>query len=110
MSGQFWRDVRRHAVLAALAVAVGTIVSRNCAAAQLEQAEVTKIINEVQLLPEQTQPRAAVVKDQINKGTAVRTGVDSRTELMFSDQTLARMGANTIFSFKEGTRDLNLGS
>jgi hypothetical protein len=38
----------------------------------------------------------------------VRTGVDSRSELKFTDQTLARLGANTLFSFAEGTRDLNL--
>jgi FecR protein. len=34
--------------------------------------------------------------------------MQSRSELKFPDQTLARLGANTIFSFNEGTRDLNL--
>ena len=42
-------------------------------------------------------------------GTAVRTGIESRAELTFTDQTLARLGANTIFSFNEGTRNLELG-
>jgi ferric-dicitrate binding protein FerR (iron transport regulator) len=35
--------------------------------------------------------------------------VDSRAELTFTDQTMARLGANTIFSFREGTRNLELG-
>ncbi len=34
--------------------------------------------------------------------------MDSRSELKFTDQTLARLGANTLFSFSEGTRNLNL--
>ena len=40
---------------------------------------------------------------------AVRTGIESRAELTFTDQTLARLGANTIFSFDKGTRNLELG-
>jgi ferric-dicitrate binding protein FerR (iron transport regulator) len=40
----------------------------------------------------------------------VRTGDESRSELTFPDQTLARLGANTIFSFNEGTRSMELGS
>jgi hypothetical protein len=35
--------------------------------------------------------------------------VESRAELTFTDQTLARLGANTVFSFNQGTRDMNLG-
>ena len=34
--------------------------------------------------------------------------IESRSELMFTDATLARLGANTIFSFTEGTRNLEL--
>ena len=45
----------------------------------------------------------------MRNGTAVRTGVESRAELTFTDQTLARLGANTIFSFSKGTRNLELG-
>jgi hypothetical protein len=78
-------------------------------AAGLKEARVTRIIKEVQLLPAQTAPRPAVVNDDVRSGTAVRTGADSRTELTFTDLTLARLGANTIFSFNEGTRNLDLG-
>src|SRR5438132_4692686 len=79
-------------------------------AAELKEAHVTRIIKDVRLLPAQAAPRPAVVNDNVRDGTAVRTGADSRTELTFTDQTLARLGANTIFSFKEGTRKVDLAS
>jgi mannose-6-phosphate isomerase-like protein (cupin superfamily) len=77
-------------------------------AAQLKQATVTRIIQDVQLLPSEGAAWAATVNDTVQEKTAVRTGADSRSELTFTDQTLARLGANTIFTFNEGTRNLNL--
>jgi hypothetical protein len=83
--------------------------AKSAIAAELKEAHVTRIIKEVQLLPAQAAPRPAAVNDNVRGGTAVRTGADSRTELTFTDLTLARLGANTIFSFNEGTRNLDLG-
>src|SRR5438270_5673088 len=77
-------------------------------AADLKEARVTQIIRDVKLLPNAAPARTAVVNDPVRDGTAVRTGVESRTEVVFSDATLARLGANTIFSFSEGTRNLEL--
>jgi FecR protein len=78
-------------------------------ATQLKEARVSQVIKDVNLLPGQAAPRPARVSDEVRNGTAVRTGVESRAELVFTDQTLARLGANTIFSFNEGTRNLQLG-
>lgn len=78
-------------------------------AAQLKEARVTQVIRDVKLLPKQAAPRPATVSDPVRDGTAVRTGSASRGELTFTDQTIARLGANTIFSFNEGTRNLDLG-
>ena len=78
-------------------------------AAQLQAARITRIIKDVKLLPGQAAPRAAVENDSVGAGTAVRTGVESRTELTFADLTITRLGANTIFSFNEGTREIGLG-
>jgi hypothetical protein len=78
-------------------------------ASELKEARVSQVIKDVKLLPAQAAPRPAVVSDAVRDGTAVRTGVDSRAELTFTDQTMARLGANTIFSFREGTRNLELG-
>src|SRR5436309_5640006 len=77
-------------------------------AAQLKEAQVTQVVKDVKLLPTGAAARPAAVSDEVRNGTAVRTGVDSRSELKFTDQTLARLGANTLFSFSEGTRNLNL--
>lgn len=78
-------------------------------AADLKQARVTQVINDVKLLPQQAAPRPAVVNDSVRDGTSVRTGVDSRTELTFADLTIARLGANTIFNVDEGSRTVDLG-
>lgn len=79
-------------------------------AAELKAARVTQIINDVKLLPGQATARAAIVNESIGVGTAVRTGVDSRTELTFSDLTITRLGANTVFSFNGEARQIDLGS
>ena len=77
-------------------------------AAQLKEARVTQIVSDVKLLPQQAAPRPAAVNDPVREGTAVRTGTQSRSELTFSDLTITRLGANTIFSFEEGTRTMDL--
>ena len=78
-------------------------------AAQLEEARVSQVIHDVKILPKQAAARPARISDEVRDGSAVRTGVESRAELTFTDQTLARLGANTIFTFNEGTRNLELG-
>lgn len=75
---------------------------------QLRQARVTEVVKDVKLLPTGSAARPAVISDEVHNGTAVRTGLESRAELTFADATLARLGANTVFSFTEGTRNLDL--
>ena len=77
-------------------------------AAELTSAQVTQIINDVKLLRAKAAARPAVVNENISAGTAVRTGLDSRTELTFSDLTITRLGANTVFSFKGDARQIDL--
>jgi FecR protein len=86
------------------------LIGLTCAqAAELKEARVTQVVKDVKLLPEQASPRPAALNDPVRNGTGVRTGIQSRSELTFTDQTITRLGANTIFSFKEGTRIMNLG-
>lgn len=94
---------------AALALPIFAVPVVLLAKTELTEARVTRIIREVQLLPERAAPRPAALQDAVFGGTAIRTGVESRTELTFPDQTLARLGANTLFSFTRGTRALDLG-
>src|SRR5213080_3569796 len=79
-------------------------------AAQLDQAQVSQVIQDVRLLEAHGAPRPAVVNAKVTQGMGVRTGVESRAELTFTDLTLTRLGANTIFSFKQGARELDLTS
>ena len=92
--------------LSFLGVILGSAVS--VPAAQLKEARVTQVVKDVKLLPTGAAARPAAISDEVREGIAVRTGADSRSELKFTDQTLARLGANTLFSFAEGTRNLNL--
>ena len=77
---------------------------------QLQQARVSQVIQDVRVLETHGAPRAAAVNDKVTQGMAVRTGVESRAELTFTDLTITRLGANTVFSFKQGARELDLTS
>ncbi|MBC8002956.1 MAG: FecR domain-containing protein, partial [Opitutaceae bacterium] len=46
--------------------------------------------------------------DRISGRTAVSTGAQSRAELRFSDNTLTRLGANSIFRMDQTTRTVDL--
>ena len=95
--------------IAAASAFIWTIaIATSAGAAQLQEARVTQVVNDVKLLLEQAAPRPAAISDLVRHGTAVRTGTQSRSELTFADLTITRLGANTIFSFKEGTREMNL--
>ena len=81
----------------------------SCAyAGPLQQAAVNQIVNDVKVVDPAKGARPAALKEIIRDELAVRTGIQSRTELLFQDDTLTRLGAETIFSFKAGTRDLKL--
>src|SRR5439155_24328585 len=78
--------------------------------ADQKQARLTEVTHDVHLLAAKTAGRPAAVNDAVREGTAVRTGADSRAELTFVDQTLTRLGANTVFSFGAAARTYDLGS
>jgi hypothetical protein len=77
-------------------------------AGPLTSAEVTKVINQVSVIDPAKGTHPAVVRDVIKDNLALRTGARSRSELLFQDNTLTRIGAETFFSFKTGTRDMTL--
>jgi hypothetical protein len=79
-------------------------------AAGSKEARVTQIIREVKLLPSDAAARAAAVNDKVSEDTGVRTGGDSRSELTFSDLTITRLGANTVFSFSKAGRTAKVDS
>lgn len=80
------------------------------ALASSEDAHVTRIIRDVKLLPAQAKPRPALLNDKVSDGSGVRTGDQSRSELTFTDLTIERLGANTLFSFSRAGRSVHLDS
>jgi hypothetical protein len=80
------------------------------AEAPKKEARVTQITREVKLLPSESAARPAALNDRVADDTGVRTGGDSRSELTFTDLTIIRLGANTIFSFNRAGRNAQLDS
>ena len=79
-------------------------------AAPLQEAHVSQVIQDVRLLEAHRAARPAAVNDKVTMGRAVHTGKESRAELTFTDLTITRLGANTIFSLKAGAREVDLTS
>ena len=95
--------------LSLLVVAAGCIfLAHSSAAGPLSSAEVTKIINRVSVIDPAKGGHSAVMREVIKDDLGLRTGARSRSELLFQDNTLTRIGAETFFSFKTGTRDMTL--
>src|SRR5882762_4715716 len=93
--------------LAAVALYSGIFVEQSIAS-PLTSAEVTKIINRVSVIEPAKGDRPAALRDVIKDDLGLQTGARSRSELLFQDDTLTRIGAETFFSFKTGTRDMTL--
>ncbi len=99
--------VRTRSALAAVAFYFGVFVQQSVAS-PLTSAEVTKIINRVTVIEPAKGDRPAALRDVIKDDLGLQTGARSRSELLFQDNTLTRLGAETFFSFKTGTRDMTL--
>src|SRR5881275_2037629 len=93
--------------LVAVALYSGIFVEQSIAS-PLTSAEVTKIINRVSVIEPAKGDRPATLRDVIKDDLGLQTGARSRSELLFQDNTLTRVGAETFFSFKTGTRDMTL--
>ena len=96
--------------VAALAFALVGGRQNAVSADELKEAKVTQVIQDVRVLPSNALPRPAAVNDDVRQGTAVQTGIKSRSELTFRDQTITRLGEQTIFSVGQGARTIDLSS
>ncbi|MCX6981014.1 MAG: FecR family protein [Verrucomicrobia bacterium] len=99
--------MKRH-LLSPILAALFAIAIPALQAAPLKDAKITRIVNDVKTAGEGKAPKRASLNETVLPGSAVRTGIDSRTEMLFSDQTITRLGANSNFSFNEGTREMTL--
>ena len=88
------------------ATAISSMVAIH--AETLQSAKVTTRVNDVRLYQQKKSGRQAKIGDRISGHTSVQTGRRSRAELTFQDNTVSRLGANSTFSFRRGSRDINL--
>jgi hypothetical protein len=79
-------------------------------AAQRKEARVTQVVREVNLLAPHVAARLAHLNDNVTDGSAVHTGTNSRAELTFADLTITRVGANSIFTFDQAGRSVDVES
>ncbi|MEP7015166.1 MAG: FecR domain-containing protein [Verrucomicrobiota bacterium] len=91
-------------------VAITLTLTQFAIAADPKEGRFTQVIRDVRLLASKTAARPAAVNDSVSSGSAVRTGDESRAEITFADQTLTRLGANTVFSFGREAHTYDLGS
>jgi hypothetical protein len=76
----------------------------------LEEATLTRIVNDVRVFDPKKGTSPARVSQTIKDDMGVKTGVKSRAELLFQDNTLTRLGAESFFTFNPGTREMSLSS
>jgi len=75
----------------------------------LKQSKFTQVVNRVQVVSAADQSeRAAAVSEIFKMPDLIRTGPDSRAEMVAEDKTITRIGANTVFSFDPAARTIGL--
>jgi len=105
-------NIERRSILlfAPVAFALANWLPNQAIAADLQEAKVTQVVQDVKVVPAGAAARPASVNETVRQGNAVQTGVQSRSELTFKDQTITRLGEKTIFNVGGEGRTIELGS
>ena len=74
----------------------------------LQEATITRTINDVRVINPRAGSAPARISQIIKDDMGVKTGMKSRAELLFQDSTLTRLGAESYFTFRPGTREMSL--
>ena len=92
-----------------LVVASGCLLPLDSCAMDLKQAKLTQVVNKVDIIsPSEQTLHLAAINDDFKMPEVLRTGPDSRAELVASDKTITRVGANTVFSYDPANRTIDL--
>lgn len=79
------------------------------AALPLTESTFTEIIKEAKVVDAADSSSVTAKKDMVfHAPDLVRTGPDSRLEMTAPDETITRVGANSVFTFETGERDIRL--
>jgi len=77
--------------------------------APIDHSKITQVVNDVSVLdPESKHSTPAEPKSIFGTPDIMKTGADSRSEMVAEDQTITRVGANSLFSFEPNERVINL--
>ena len=95
--------------VAPVAFALANWLPNQATAADLQEAKVTQVVQDVKVVPAGAAARTVTVNETVPQGNAVQTGAQSRSELTFRDQTITRLGEKTIYNVGGG-RTIELGS
>ncbi len=75
----------------------------------IDHAKITEVVNQVTVLdPQSWNAKPAKTDEMFRAPEIMKTGAQSRSELVADDQTITRVGADTLFSFEPHERVINL--
>jgi hypothetical protein len=78
-------------------------------AASIDHSKITEVVNDVKVIdPQSGKAGSAEVNDLFKIPEIMKTGAESRSEMVAEDQTITRVGADTLFSFEPQGRTINL--
>src|SRR5882724_4723931 len=97
-------------LVAPVAFALASWLPNQVNADNLQEAKVTQVVQDVKVIPSGAAPRPATVNETVRQGHAVQTGVQSRSELTFKDQTITRLGEKTSFTVGKEGRTIDMGN
>src|SRR5215510_16357224 len=106
-------NIRARSILLVAPVALALVtwlLPNEMIAGDFSQGRVTQVVQDVEVVPSGAAARPATVNETVHQGSAVRTGVKSRSELTFQDQSITRLGEQTIFNVGGKARSVELGS
>ena len=93
----------------ALTLSTALTLTHFASAANIERSTITEVVKDASILqPAAKSRKAARVSEVFGVPDVLRTGADSRVEMIAEDQTVTRVGANTLFSFEPQKREINL--
>lgn len=77
-------------------------------AAPLKSAVVTTVVNDVKLSERSGEAKPVGTGQTMGGSSTLLTGRKSRAALTFPDKTVTRVGANSVFRFSSGSRDMEI--
>src|SRR5262245_64162805 len=97
-------NIRPRSILlvAPVALASVSLLPKEVVALDFSQARVTQVIQDVKVMPSGAAARPATVNETVHQGSAVQTGVKSRSELTFQDQSITSLGEQTNYNVSGG--------